>query len=160
MFNGKAWVPGPPIQTPAKLLPLAMSYDPATRSVVVVGRSSAGTFETLTLGKKSWASFDTQGVLPVLAPIAFDLAMAFDRHFNELVLYYGSPTFPPVNQTWVLRNKGWVELRTPPNLAARKLSSLTCWDSQGDVALFGGVGARRFYNDLWTFTGSRWLRLS
>ncbi len=155
VFNGKDWAPGTPMPTP--FLPAAIAYDPALNSVMAIGSSTTGTFEELILVKKAWAPLQTDGASPEIRPTDTNLAMTFDQHLNEMVLYYGDLTPPLVNQTWVLRAKDWVLLHSQGNPSPRKLASLSSWDAQGDVALFGGVGQTSFYNDLWRFSGEGWV---
>jgi hypothetical protein len=160
LFNGKNWAEGPPLPTLVKFLPAAIAYDPALRSVIAIGSSTTGNFETLILAKKAWDPLQTSGHAPALRPTDINLAMTFDRRLNEMVLYYGDLTPPLVDQTWLLRAKDWVLAHTPSNPSVRKLASLASWDAQGDVALFGGVGETTFYNDFWRFTGDGWVRAS
>lgn len=163
VFNGETWGPGPAMPELRTFSPLATVYDPTLRSVIAIGRLETGGLETLILGKKGGEPLDTTGVLPTVEPFIVGLAMAFDQRLHEVVLYYGNPAFatvPPVNETWVLRGKDWIELLTAANPSVRKLPSLACWDAKGDVVLFGGVGETRFDNDLWRFTGTDWVRVS
>jgi hypothetical protein len=166
VFNGEGWVRGPPMPNSSTFFPLATVYDPALRSVLAIGRSGSGdgVFATLILTKTAWEPLDTNGVLPAIGPWVLQLAVAFDQRLNEVVLYYGTPALNPAvpleNQTWVLRDKDWVELRTAANPSVRRLPSLSCWDAKGDVVLFGGASATKFDNDLWSFTGTGWVPVS
>ena len=160
-FNGQGWVPGPSLPSSTSFFPLATVYDPTLRSVIAVGRSGTGEFEALLLAKETWEHLETRGLLPALEPTILQLAMAFDQRLNEVVVYYGSnPASPLVDETWVLRGKDWVQLRTIAEPSARRLSSLACLDEEGDLVLFGGVSAARFYNDLWRFNETGWVRVS
>ena len=89
--------------------------------------------------------------------------LAFDRAANRVVLFGGivwSPEWTLPADTWELRGRRWLRVRTGDTPPGRHRGAMAYLDAQKQTLLFGGQGeANNFLGDTWTYVDQRWRRV-
>lgn len=166
-WNGVTWSELSPAKNPGAIGDAApMTYDPATRSVVLVAgareidgqESPAATYvaATWTWTGSTWFELD-----PKQSPPARDYGtMTYDSQSGAVVLFGGEDVLagPDVylNDTWAWDGTIWREL-APPRSPAKRFGNVMAFDpSSATVVLFGGVDTDGFLGDTWVFGDLGW----
>ena len=87
-------------------------------------------------------------------------AMAYDLQRREVVMFGGNTGFGTWNDTFVFRNRQWIQ-RNPPSSPPPRLQHSMAYDFvRGRVVLFGGVdNSFNALGDTWEWDGTTWLQL-
>jgi uncharacterized protein (TIGR03437 family) len=160
LWDGTTWIPYPPIG-PSGRYGHAMAYDSAHSQVVLFGGADANNSSVATPLSDTWIWDGTtwaQKFPQTSPPPRFQHAMAYDSVRGKVVLYGGmsSNSFSDaLGDTWVWDGSNWTQespQTSPPALAEHAMA----FDSnQGQVVLFGGVGAGP-PGGTWLWDGSNW----
>jgi hypothetical protein len=92
----------------------------------------------------------------------WDVAMAFDRARNRVVLFGGQYSTTVKNDTWEFDGTNWTQLSPATVPTARRFTAMAYDNARGVVVMFGGenaTGSTR-YNDTWEWNGTNWTQRS
>jgi hypothetical protein len=150
VWDGANWsqvAPGGP-----QLIAPAISYDPATKTVIMVGTTP--TYEPA-CETWSWTGSAWQQLHPASAPSnRSGASLAPDPGGTGLVMFGGSRPLP-LNDTWTWDGLSWTQ-RHVPGPAARHSAAFALDESRHRVVLTGGVTDTAIYSDTWLWDGMQW----
>jgi cysteine-rich repeat protein len=158
-WDGAAWraaaAPGPAARTGH-----AMVYDAARRQLLLFGGTS-GDVARSDLWAWDGAGW-TELVPDVRPPARTSFAMAYDPARARVVVFGGLGATAALRDTWEWDGVEWTD-RTPRTAfapAARSGHTLVYDAAQQRVVLFGGHSDTAGLDDVWTWDGTQWARLS
>ena len=172
IWNGNAWAQLHPAHEPSIRSNTAIAYDPATKQVVLFG--GLGLFvNTMLSDTWTWNGTDWMQQHPATSPPARDdAALAYDAATNQLVLFGGGSSNPPIgglfpsplNDTWIWDGSTWIQQHPATSPLPVLSPGLTYDAAQRNLLLFGGLYAdttsmRKELNDTWQWTGINWVQL-
>ncbi|MCI4322032.1 MAG: kelch repeat-containing protein, partial [Thermoplasmata archaeon] len=146
----------------------AMTYVPTLGEVVLFGGDLAST-PNITVANDSWAfhagAWTQIGAsLGPAPPPRYGAGFAYDANDSAAVLFGGfNRTGAAVNGTWELVAGHWTNVTSNQTSSPSSVSFPTMAadaGSGGVVLLAGGVSARSYPNQTWTFTANRWTNLT
>ncbi len=139
--------------TGPQLIAPAISYDQATRTIIIVGTTP--TYEPA-CETWSWNGSEWQQLHPASAPTSrYGASLAPDAGAKGLVMFGGSGP-PPLDDTWTWDGLTW-EQRHVPGPSARHGAAFALDESRHSVVLAGGVTDTSMYSDTWLWDGLHWL---
>jgi hypothetical protein len=86
--------------------------------------------------------------------------MAYDSGRGFAVLFGGSDTNGPFNDTWEWDGTNWRERAPSQNPPPRASASMTYDSARGVTVLFGGGNSSNYVNDTWEWDGTDWNQRS
>ena len=159
-WNGSTWTRRHPATSPPRQLAAAMTYDAATREVVLFGgiRGNRELDGTWTWNGSTW----TRRHPATSPPGRSGAAMAYDAATREVVLFGGfsiSSHVRVLSDTWTWNGSTWTK-RHPATSPPRAWNAAMAYDAATrQVVLFGGIGrTTRVLDGTWTWNGSTWTR--
>ena len=163
-WNGTAWLKLAPAHTPGAISGHAMAYDAARNQIVLFGGFTASadmSNETWVWNGTDW----TQKKPATSPPARANHAMAYNPTTGKTVLFGGnSMVSNEANDTWEWDGTTWSQKTSSAVPSARDSAAMTYDPGTGEILLFGGSrdlysGAQPgFFNDTWTWNGTRWLQ--
>jgi hypothetical protein len=152
-WDGEHWSMQSPSDGPTARLSPAMTFDPMSDEILLVGGQDDRT--TWTWNGTRWAAREVG-----TAPTQFrDAGLAFDQTRLRPVLY-GGLDYPGSNTyggTWELTATTWSERTAVSAPPPRNSFGMTYVDDIGAVMVFGGFGGTDIrYDDLWSWDGETW----
>ncbi|HEX3793923.1 MAG TPA: hypothetical protein VHV57_05450 [Acidimicrobiales bacterium] len=172
-YDGTTWTQLSPAASPPPLLFATMSYDAATRRLVLVGGEVVQPFQTTVddtdLEAETW-TYDGTTWTKQFADSGFpardNAAMDYDAALGEVVLYGGMDENPTngvllgSNETWAYNGSVWTQLRPATNPGVLISASMEYDAASGQLLIIGGtstVGAGEGDGrETWAFNGSAW----
>ncbi|HVB22683.1 MAG TPA: hypothetical protein VNG51_12115 [Ktedonobacteraceae bacterium] len=173
IWNGSAWKQLHPAHEPSIRSNVAIAYDPATKQVVLFGGLSSLANTKMLSDTWTWDGTDWTQQYPATSPPARDdAALAYDAATNQLVLFGGGSSKPPIgglvppplNDTWIWTGANWIQQHPATSPLPVLSPGLTYDAAQQNLLLFGGLYAdttpmRKELNDTWQWTGTNWVQL-
>lgn len=160
-WNGTAWSPLTPLNTPPRRHSAAMAFDPARNQLVLFGGVDSVT-ATRFDDTWVWNGTDWAQRSPVVRPAARNgHAIAYRSDRNRVVIFAGDGTNGLLSDTWEWDGTTWVETIAAPAPDAR-VEHAACFDAnRGEVLLFGGKDAANVpMADTWAWRMGSWRELS
>ncbi len=156
------WQRREPVTSPAPRSWPAMSWDPATQSVVMVG--GVNELENRVLQDMwRWDGYNWQRLPdPPFALMAAGMTGDPVRRrtllFGGAPPYIGSPT--PVGNTWEWDGVRWAQLQPTNRPSPRLFPGMHYDDARGQIILAGGSDFLVSFGETWTWTGTDWQFLT
>jgi hypothetical protein len=162
LWDGTSWSLAHPATSPPPLAGASLSYDPATRQLVLFGGAGADGTVAATW---AWDGSNWSELSPATSPPALSgAAMAWDQSSGELILFGGAGNKGAVSETWAWDGSNWSELSPTTSPPALSAASFAYDPAAGELLMFGGgrfVGdTQDFSSGTWAWDGSNWLQLS
>src|SRR5215469_12142789 len=150
-WNGSTWTRRHPAKSPLGRSGAAMTYDAATRQVVLFGGVHAvGGYPRLLDGTWTWNGSTWTKRHPAKSPPAeTGAAMTYDAATRQVVLFGGINQTRYLGGTWTWNGSNWTRRHPAKSPPAEFAASMAYDAAAGNVVLFGGVGPRRNLNDTW-----------
>ena len=114
-----------------------------------------GTGETWELRGNVWKLLNTAS-----PPNVFDPEMVFDGVTGQFIRFGGWNGERRLDQTWVMRENGWMRIGTGESPSARNHAAMVFDPVRQRVQLYGGHDGDQIFGDLWALQNGRWSRLS
>jgi hypothetical protein len=156
----QGWSQLSPATSPSARVGPAMAYDETAGNILLFGGAdSDGAYlnDTWIWDGATW----TQQFPPVSPPARQFGAIAYDSATGTVVLFGGLTTaFNPIGDTWTWDglSKTWTQQFLASSPSARR-TMMASDNSARRVVLFGGDnGKNGYYNDTWTWDGTRWIQ--
>jgi len=173
IWNGSAWTQLHPAHEPSIRSNTAIAYDPATKQVVLFGGLSSLANTKMLSDTWTWDGTDWTHQHPATSPPARDdAALAYDAATNQLVLFGGGSSKPPIgglvppplNDTWIWDGSNWIQQHPAASPLPVLSPGLTYDAARQNLILFGGLYAnttpmRKELNDTWQWSGTNWVHL-
>jgi hypothetical protein len=137
---------------------LAMTYDGASRKVIVFGGYDGTRYlnDTWTFNGTTWAKMST----PVASAARANAQMAYDRLTQEVVLFGGYDGRRDLGDTWLWDGNASTWTRAAPAHSPKALTGpMVFTDPNGRVDEFGGFDGNRYQGTMWQWNGSDWNQL-
>jgi hypothetical protein len=158
-WDGVTWTQQfPPVSPPARGTP-AMSYDPATKTVLLFGGGGPsgvyGDTWEWNGNTKTWTQ-----VFPAASPSPRLTFLAYDA-ITEKVVLFGGENGVYYGDTWTWNGTTWAQ-QFPSNSPSARTRPAMAYDPRlGQVILFGGTTAPpSSLNDTWAWNGATWKQLN
>jgi hypothetical protein len=140
------WYQWSAASAPPDLVDMAMAYDQATRSTLLLGEGATWIFND------GWTQ-----VFPISSPSSrIGAAIAFDGTAGNIVLFGGcsqtGSTCTFLNDTWTWDGTNWAQ-QFPPRSPSPRVTSLAYDGATKTTLLFGGTGSAGNLQDTWTWDG-------
>ena len=152
------WVELSPANSPPARSYLAMTYDAASRKVIVFGGFDGTTYlnDTWTFDGISW----TQVAVSPSPPVRANAQMAYDSVTHKVVLFGGYNGTNYLGDTWLWdgTRSRWTPVRTVHRPRA-VTGPMLFPDPNGRVDLFGGFDGHFYQLTMWQWNGSDWTQL-
>ncbi|MFT3692693.1 MAG: DUF4215 domain-containing protein [Kofleriaceae bacterium] len=132
----------------------AMAFDRATETIVLFG-NDAGASETWQWDGSTWR----QNMTTANPSARSEMAMAFDPHTFDIVLFGGTSNGTFLDETWRWAGGSWMQAITSSNPSARAGAGMAYDARLQKVVLFGGLTATGESNETWTWDDAAWVRL-
>ncbi len=147
----------PAISPPARSY-LAMTYDGASRKVLLFGGFDGSGYlnDTWTFDGTTWTRVDT-----AVAPSArANAQMAYDRRTHQVVLFGGYNGIDDLGDTWLWdgATSTWTQA-APTHVPEAVTGPMVFTDLDGRVDLFGGFDGNFYQDIMWRWAGSDWRRV-
>jgi hypothetical protein len=155
--NNSTWTPLNVTNAPAARWLPAITYDPATQSVLLFGGSSGPALPSATW---SFANYTWTNISATTGPSPPDLAaMVYDTALGAVV-GYGDVSGYAV--TFEFANGTWTNVTHAGGPPGRTRVMMTYDVADSAVLLFGGDNGNgtQSFNDTWEFTASGWTQLN
>lgn len=149
-WNGTGWsMPISPFVPPRRGAGTA-AFDPTTGVTWVFGSTGTGSNRLLMFDGSVWQ------LHPAIGPSSrFTPGLAFDPLRRELVLFGGTTSQTPNNDTWTFDGTAWTP-RTPATSPAPRFAPMMWFDhNRKRVVMFSGA-ASVDDEELWEWTGTTW----
>lgn len=150
------WVELHPSTTPPSVSNATMTYDPATKQLVLFGGYHHGPTNQTWV----WTGSDWSQLHPSTSPSPRrNAAMAFDAQTNQIILYGGSDRNQnDLGDTWAWNGTTWQELH-PEHSPGGLSGTLMGYDGQtNQLVLYGGFADSLPQGATWTFNGTDWTK--
>jgi hypothetical protein len=167
-WNGVTWIADGPGQPPTRPVQFAAAYDGLRKNIVLFGGlptgGSGSTNDTWTWDGATWTQQHPRHVPPALSHgLAY---AAYDAARGVVVLVLGPEASS--TQTWTWNGTDWTQQHPASSPAGRYFASIAYDDALGRVLLFGGktgtlsggLLTEQVTNELWSWDGTNWARLS
>ena len=169
-FNGTAWTElSPATSPPASGMNQAMTYDPATGSVVlfasgwqagVLGPPTGYLNQTWAFSNGRWMEI-ANGTGP--SPRGLE-SLTYDASSHALVLFGGSQCgyfdgswpCPTLGDTWTFANGSWTRQSPSTSPTPRNLAALAYDPQVNGSVLVGGQSGLAVYSDEWAYVNGTW----
>jgi hypothetical protein len=148
------WVELHPATTPPSVTNATMTYDPATKQLVLFGGYHHDPTDTTWV----WTGSDWSQLHPATSPSPRrNAAMAYDAQTKQIILYGGSgKNQNDLGDTWAWNGTTWQELH-PEHSPGGLSGSLMDYDGQhNQLVLYGGINDSVPQGATWTFNGTDW----
>ncbi len=158
-WDGTTWTEQPSPTSPPAGYGAAMTYDPATSSMLLFGGEN-GLADTNSTW--SWTSSGWTQLAPASSPPArYAAAMTYDAAAGSVVLFGGLDLgLTYFADTWTWHGQTWTAQAPAAAPSARAFSALAYDPSLGLGVLFGGSVGSVVDGDTWTWNGRTWTELS
>jgi len=168
-WDGATWTQQfPPVSPPARAIePQGMTYDAATKTVVLFGGLNSGR-PCQSSGNALGDTWTWDGIaktwteqFPAASPSARRAPMAYDAAAQSVVLFGGdNGQSVDYNDTWTWNGATWTQLFPSAAPGARQCASAAYDDVLGAVVLFGGfaVSWPNSLRDTWRWDGTNWTQ--
>jgi hypothetical protein len=148
--------------SPATLPParsyLAMSYDAASKKIVIFGGFDGAGYlnDTWTFDGTTWTKVNTSSSPSARA----NAQMAYDHRTHKVVLFGGYDGRKDLGDTWLWdgRTSTWTQA-TPAHSPKAVTGPMVFADLNGRVDEFGGFDGQLYQGTMWQWNGSDWRQL-
>ncbi|MGH8095397.1 MAG: Kelch repeat-containing protein [Chthoniobacterales bacterium] len=144
----------PAVSPPARSY-LAMTYDIASRKVVLFGGFGGTGYlnDTWTFDGTTW----TEVATPIAPSARANAQMAYDHHTHQVVLFGGYNGKEDLGDTWLWdgRISTWTQA-FPASAPKAVTGPMVLTDLDGRVDLFGGFDGNLYQGTMWRWSGSDW----
>jgi hypothetical protein len=156
--DSASWVQLSPASSPPARSYLAMTYDRASRKIIMFGGFDGAGYlnDTWTFDGVTWA----QVAVSQSPPVRANAQMAYDRVTHKVVLFGGYDGTNYLGDTWLWDGgtSRWRHARTAHH-PRRVTGPMLFSDPNGRVDLFGGFDGHFYQLTMWQWTGSDWTQL-
>ncbi len=170
-WDGANWIQLDPATSPPARYAASMTYDPATRQLVLFGGFGAADNSDNLNDTWTWNGTDWTPEHPATSPAArVNAGLAYNPHDAGIVLYGGtgpSPfgqAAPPsdfFSDTWLWNGTDWIQEHPVTSPPARTNVCLVYDQAAGQDILFGGIGSDgSSLGDTWAWDGSTWNQIT
>lgn len=152
------WTQLMPAASPGSRSYLAMTYDAASKKVLLFGGFSGSGYlnDTWTFDGSTWTKVDT-----AVAPSArANAQMAYDRHLHKVVLFGGYDGRHDLGDTWLWdgATSSWTQA-TPAHSPKAVTGPMVFTDADGRVDEIGGFDGNFYQSTMWRWHDSDWRQL-
>jgi hypothetical protein len=152
VWDGSTWTRQHPATSPPARTNAAMTYDAATRNVVLLGGVGAG--NTAMRGTWVWDGSTWTRQHPATSPPArWTPAMAYDAATGNVLLFggYWGKHSRVLGDTWVWDGSTWTKLYPGTSPPARAEAAMAYDAATGKVVLFSGYAVHNYPRGTWVW---------
>ena len=153
------WHPQTVTVGPSPRCCMGSAVSPTLGGVVVFGGGDGATDYNDTW---LWTDHWTMLTIASPPPIRAGAGMAYDAATGNIVMFGGrnDSTGAVLNDTWTFDGTAWTQLfpGNPPPGRAFDVPGMVYDAAAGNIVFFGGAGFGVYFDDTWTWNGSKWTQ--
>lgn len=153
------WLQDSPTSTPGARSYLAMTYDGASKQILLFGGLGTAGYlnDTWTFDGTTWTKVETAMAPPARA----NAQMAYDHRTREIVLFGGYDGRKDLGDTWLWdgRISSWTQA-LPTHSPKAVTGPMVFTGLRGRVEEFGGFSGNLYEGTMWEWDGSDWRQVN
>ncbi len=157
-YLGGRWTNLTTSHSPSARFGFGLADDPADHEVVLFGGDGAhGGYlgDTWTYSAGVWTNITATVDTP--PPAGFWMSMAYDPATTSVLLFGGlNQSSEYGNDTWSFHGGQWTQLFPSVLPPGRHAQEMIFDAADGEMVMFGGLGAVDYFNDTWTYSSGNW----